>query len=102
MSWHNGAVSGEVPCVLAAGAPPSSRAGAARWPPTGRSRPDGTGVDVRPRALLDRSRGAADVLFDARRRRGPSTPRLPGIGSPTAAAVLVAGRRWVPPNACWT
>jgi len=63
--WHNDAVSGEVPCVLAAD-------GAARFIVPVRD-PDGVrpvvvdreahGVDVRPRALLDRSRSAADVLF---------------------------------------
>lgn len=89
--WHNGAVSGEVPCVLAAD-------GAARFVVPVRD-PDGhrlvvvdrtaPGVDVRPRALLDRSRGAADVLFDAAPAR-PLHAEVAWDRLADRAAVLVA------------
>ena len=64
--WHNGTVSGDVPCVLAADdavgfVVPVRDADGHRLVIVDRDAP---GVDVRPRVLLDRSRTATDVLFD--------------------------------------
>lgn len=66
VAWQDGTVSGEVPCVLAAGdavrfvVPVRTAAGAAGLAVVDR---DAAGVQVRPRSLLDQSRSAADVGF---------------------------------------
>ena len=66
VTWQDGAVRGEVPCVLAAAeavrfvVPVRSPDGSAALVIV---ESDGAGVQVRPRALLDQSRSVADVLF---------------------------------------
>ena len=66
--WSEGRVSGRVPCVLAAGeadhflVPVRIAEATVALAVVGR---EADGVQIHPRALLDRSRGAADVLFDA-------------------------------------
>ncbi len=91
--WHNGTVTGEIPCVLAAD-------GARRFiVPTDTDGQqlvvvdrDAPGVDVRPRALLDRTRAAADILFHEAPARtlevGGSADTWSRVA--TRAAVLVA------------
>ena len=66
VTWQDGTVSGEVPCVLAAGdavrfvVPVRTAAGDTGLAVVDR---DAAGVQVRPRSLLDQSRSAADVSF---------------------------------------
>jgi alkylation response protein AidB-like acyl-CoA dehydrogenase len=66
--WRDGQLSGEVPCVVAANdgdhflVPASTPEGATVLCIVERH---ADGVDVRPRALLDRSRAVGDVLFDS-------------------------------------
>ncbi|HRD13170.1 MAG TPA: acyl-CoA dehydrogenase family protein [Mycobacterium sp.] len=65
LGWHNGVVSGQVPCVLAAGDAtrflvPVHGTEGHRLVVVDR---DTGAVDVQPRPVLDRSRGAADVVF---------------------------------------
>jgi alkylation response protein AidB-like acyl-CoA dehydrogenase len=68
LTWQHGRVSGQVPGVLAAAE--SDRFLVSVTTADGDTRlclvkRESDGVDVRPRALLDRSRAVGDVLFDA-------------------------------------
>lgn len=92
--WHNGSVTGEVRCVLAADDAtrlivPVQGSDGDRLLVVDR---DARGVDVRPRAVLDRSRSAADVLF----HDAPARPLVTDGGDRVwdrladRAAVLVA------------
>ena len=66
VTWQDGTVTGEVPCVLAAGdavrfvVPVRAPAGGTSLVVVDR---DAAGVQLRPRSLLDQSRSAADVVF---------------------------------------
>lgn len=94
--WHGGQVSGQIPCVLSADeaarflVPAITLDGAAQLVVVDRH---SDGVDVRPRALLDRSRSVGDVLFDSATAR-PLEADVDGDAVLTElanrAAVLVA------------
>lgn len=66
LRWHDGAISGEMPCVLGAGdavrfVVPVTDAGVSRLALVDR---EINGVTLSPRPVLDRSRSAADVRFN--------------------------------------
>ena len=92
--WHDGTVSGEVPCVLAADdavrfVVPVRDADVHRLVIVDR---EATGVEVRRRPVLDRSRSAADVVFDGAAARPLATEDAEDTwqGLADRAAVLVA------------
>ncbi|MCX2932350.1 acyl-CoA dehydrogenase family protein [Mycobacterium sp. CVI_P3] len=94
LRWHRGTVSGEVPCVLAADDAvrfvlPARNGDGHRLLVVDRDAP---GVDVSPREVLDRSRSAADVMFNEAPARLLETESAEKTWARLAdrAAVLVA------------
>lgn len=90
VAWLDGRVSGQVPGVLAA--EESVRFLVPATTPNGDTRlclvdRDSGGVDVRPRALLDRSRAVGDVHFDA------AEAHLIDLGEDTDAMLTRIGNR---------